>query len=100
MNDRGTEGLNAIIMELYEILSIKKVYTSAYRPLANCATECMHRFLNDSMSMYVSKFAREWDIWLHAATFVRNTSVISGTDNLTPFFLVYGRHGIMPMMLP
>ena len=96
MSDRGTEFSNAIIMELSEILSIKKVYTSAYRPLANGATERIHCFFNDSMSMYVSKFAREWDIWLHAATFVHNTSVISGTDNPTPFFLVYGRHAIMP----
>ena len=73
MSDRGTEFLNAIIMELSEILSIKKVYTSAYRPLANGAMERMHRFLNDSMSMCVSQFAHELDTWLHAATFVRNT---------------------------
>ena len=44
MSDRGTEFLNAIIMKLSEILSIKKVYTSAYRPLANGATERMHCF--------------------------------------------------------
>ena len=90
MSDSGMEFFNAIIMELSEILSIKKVYTNVYRPLANGATEGMHRFLNDSMSMYVSKFVHEWDMWLHAATFVHNTSVISVTDNLTLFFLVYG----------
>ena len=34
--------------------------------------------------MYVIKFAREWDLWIHASVFVRNTSVITGTDGLTP----------------
>ena len=96
MSDRGTEFLNAVITELTDLLSIKKVYTSAYRPQANGATERVHRFLNDSISMYVTKFAREWDLWLNAATFVHNTSVISGTDSLTPFYLVYGRHAVMP----
>ena len=96
MSDRGSEFLNAVITELTEILSIKKVYTSAYRPLANSATERVHHFLNDSISMYVTKFAREWDLWLQAATFVHNMSVISGTDQLTPFYLVNGRNAVMP----
>ena len=96
MSDSGTEFLNAIITELTDLLSIKKVYTSAYRPQANGATERVHRFLNDSISIYVTKFAREWDLWLNAATFVHNTSVISGTVSLTPFYLVYGRHAVMP----
>ena len=97
MSDRGKEFLNTIITELTELLSIKKVYTSAYRPSANGAMERVHRFLNDSISMYVAKFAREWDLWLHAATFVHNTSVIAGTDSLTPFYLVYGQHAVMPI---
>ena len=96
MSDRGSEVLNAVITELTEILSFKKVYTSTNRPLTNSATERVHRFLNDSISMYVTKFACEWDLWLQAATFVHNTSVISGTDQLTPFYLVYGRNAIMP----
>ena len=96
MSDHGPEFLNAVITELTEISSIKKVYTRAYKPLANGATERIHCFLNDSISMYVTKFAREWDLWLQAATFVHNTSVISGTDQLTPFYLVYGRNAVMP----
>ena len=89
MSDRGKEFLNTIITELTELLSIKKVYTSAYRPLANGATERVHCFSNDSIFMYVAKFAREWDLWHHATTFVHNTSVIAGTDSLSPFYIVY-----------
>ena len=85
-----------MITELTEILSIKKVYTSAYRPLANGTTERVHRFLNDSISMYVTKFTHEWDLWLQATTFVHNTSIISRTDQPTPFYLVYGHNAIMP----
>jgi hypothetical protein len=89
MSDRGTEFLNDIINELCQLLSIKKVYTSAYRPQANGGTERVHRFINDSVSMYITKFAREWDLWIYARAFVHNTSVITGTDGLTPFFLSY-----------
>ena len=95
MSDHGSEILNAMISELTELLSIKKVYTSTYRPLANGTTERVHYFLNDSISMYVTNFTHEWDLWLQAATFVHNTSVISGTDQLTPFYLVYGCNAVM-----
>ena len=46
--------------------------------------------------MYVTKFAREWDLYIHASAFVHNTSVITGTDGLTPFLLMYGREPVMP----
>ena len=55
MSDSGSEFLNAVITELTELLSIKKVYTSACRPLANGATERVNCFLNYSISMYVTK---------------------------------------------
>jgi hypothetical protein len=41
MSDRGTEFLNDIINELCQLLSIKKVYTSAYRPQANGRTRAL-----------------------------------------------------------
>ena len=46
--------------------------------------------------MYITKFAREWDLWIYASAFVHNTSVITGTDGLTPFFLIFGRELVMP----
>ena len=46
--------------------------------------------------MYVTKFEREWDLWMHASAFVHNTSAITGTDGLTPFFLIFGREPFMP----
>jgi transposase InsO family protein len=96
MSDRGTEFLNPIINELCQLLSIKKVYTSAYRPQANGGTERVHRFINDCVSMYITKFEREWDLWIHASAFVHNTSVITGTQGLTPFFLIFGREPVLP----
>jgi hypothetical protein len=89
MSDRGTEFLNDIVNELCQLLSITKVYTSAYRPQANGGTERIRRFINDGVSMFITKFAREWDFWISANAFVHNTSVITGTDGLTPFFLSY-----------
>ena len=59
MSDRGTEFLNQVINNLCQLLSVKKIYTSAYRPQANGATERVHRFLNDSVSMFVHKFSHE-----------------------------------------
>ena len=96
MSDRGTEFLNDIINELCQLLSIKKVYTSAYRSQANGGTERVHRFINNSVSKYITKFAREWDLWIYASALAHNTSVITGTDGLTPFFLIFGREPVMP----
>ena len=59
MSDRGTEFLNDIINELCQLLSIKKVYTNAYHPQANGGTERVHRFINDSVSMHITKGAGE-----------------------------------------
>jgi hypothetical protein len=46
--------------------------------------------------MYITKFEREWDLWIHASAFVHNTSVITGTQGLTPFFLIFGREPVLP----
>lgn len=94
MSDRGTEFLNPIINERCQLLSIK-VYRRAYRPQANGGTARAHRFTNNSVSMNVTKFARDWELWIHASAFVHNTSVITGTDRLTPFFLIFVREPVM-----
>ena len=49
----NTEFLNQVITNLCQLLSVKKMFTSAYRPQANGATERVHRFLNDSVSTSV-----------------------------------------------
>ena len=96
MSDRGTEFLNQVVNHLCKMLSVKKIYTSAYRPQAYGATERVHRFLNDSVSMFVHEFTHEWEIWVHAAAFVHNTTPISGADGLTPFRLTYRQDAVMP----
>ena len=95
MSGQGTEFLNQI-NHLCKMLSVKKIYTSAYRPQANGATERVHRFLNDSVLMFVHKFSHEWDVWVYGAAFVHNTTPISGADGLTPVRLMYGQDAVMP----
>lgn len=96
LSDRGGEFINAILQELTKLLSMKQVFTSSYRPRTNGATERVHRFLNSALAIYASKCQTQWEDYLQAATYSHNTSVISGTKNITPFLLMFGRHATSP----
>lgn len=96
LSDRGGEFLNAIMENVAKHLSIERVFTSSYRPRANGSTERVHRFLNSALAIYASNCQRNWEDFLQPATFSHNTSVIDGTQDLTPFFLMYGRQPKSP----
>ena len=55
-SDRGGEFLNAVLHRLTNLLSIKHVFTSGFRPRLNGATERVHRFLNAAIGIYCEQF--------------------------------------------
>ena len=72
-------------------LSIKQVFTSGFRPRLNGATECIHRFLNSALGTYCEHHQEQWEEYLQPAVYAHNAAPISGTSNIAPFFLVFGR---------
>ena len=98
-SDRGGEFLNAVMHHLTSLLSIKHVFTSGFRPRLNGATERVHRFLNAAIGIYCERSQSRWEEFLQPAVYAHNTSPISGTSDITPFFLVFGRNAPSPETL-
>ena len=78
------------------MLSIQQVYTSGFRPRLNGSTERVHRFLNAALGIFCEKNQERWEECLQPAVYAHNTAPISGTKDITPFFLVFGRHAPSP----
>ena len=95
-SDRGGEFLNTLSARLTTLLLIKQVFTSGYRPPLNGVTECAHRFLNSALGIYCEQNQDHWEEYLQPAVYSHNTSPISGTTDITPFFLTFGRHAPSP----
>ena len=98
-SDQGGEWINAVLQELTKLLSIEHVFTTSYRPRLNGSTERVHRWLNSALGIYCEKNQHLWEEFLQPATCAHNTSPIPGTDHVTPFFLMFGRHAPSPGVL-
>lgn len=98
-SDQGGEWVNSVLPELTNLLSIEHVFTRSYRPRLNGSTERVHRWLNSALGIYCEKNQQLWEEFLHRATYAHNTSPIPGTDKVTPFSLMFGRHPISPEVL-
>ena len=95
-SDRGGEFLNALLHRITQLLSIKQVFTSGFCPRLNGATERSHRFLNSALGIFCEHQQDKWEQFLQPAVYSHNVSPISGTTNITPFFLVFGRDAPSP----
>ena len=51
-SDRDKQFLNAILFRTTQILSIKHILTTSYRPRLNGATERVHRFLKAALGIF------------------------------------------------
>ena len=95
-SNHGDEFLNALLHCITQLLSIKQIFTSGFRPRLNGATERSHRFLNSALGIFCEHHQEKWEQSLQPAVHSHNVSPISGTTNITPFFLVFGRHAPSP----
>lgn len=89
ISDNATSFTSQIIKELMHLLSIKKIFATAYHPQANIV-ERAHRTLNAYMRAFVTEKNRDqWNELLKYATFAYNNSVHSITG-YTPHELAHG----------
>ena len=95
-SDRGGEFFNALLHCITQLLSIKPIFTSGFRPRLNGATEHNHRFLNSALGIFCEHQQGKWEQFLQPAVYSHNVSPISGTTNITPFFSVFGHDAPSP----
>ena len=95
LSDRGAAFLSKIMFELYKLLGIKKVSTTAYHPQTDGLVEQYIRTLVDMLSKKVEQSGKDWDKQLPYVLFAYRTSFQESTK-ASPFFLLYGRNPKLP----
>jgi len=95
LTDRGKNFLSALATNVYNILKIKKLTTSAYHPQTDGVNERINRTACDMLSMYVATDQLDWDQHLPFIQFAYNSSVHAATK-VSPFKILYGREPIFP----
>lgn len=95
-SDRGTNYLSQLVKETCKLLNITKTQTTSYHPSCNGQSERMMSFITTSLSKYISGPQDRWDELLPFIQFAYNTTPCLDSTEYTPYFLVHGRHPVMP----
>ena len=96
LSDRGSPFLASMAKEVYHILSIKKLQTTAYHPQTNGIVERFNSTLVAMLAMYVSMDQKDWDKYIRYCVFAYNTSRHE-LNQFTPYYLVFGREASLPI---
>ena len=96
LSDRGKNFLSLLVAEVCKLYSIKKLNTSSYHPATDGLVERMNSTLCQTLSMFVSKNHKDWDVFVPAALFAFRTSPSESTGE-SPFYLLYGREPRLPL---
>ena len=95
LSDRGAAFLSKLMKEVYQLLGLKKVNTTAYHPQTDGLVERFNRTLTDMLSKKVTQSGRDWDVQLPYVLFTYRASMQHSTGE-SPFFLLYGRDPVLP----
>lgn len=94
LSDRGPSFLSRLVLEICEVLGVKKINTSAYHPQTDGLVERFNRTLTDMLAKTVSPEV-EWDVQLPYVLFAYRAATQASTGE-SPFFLLYGRDPRLP----
>ena len=98
VSDQGREFCNELLDAVTQVLGIRKLRTTAYRPSANGRIERVHRTMNGLLSKVVSENQRDWQDKLPMITAAYNAAQHE-TTSYSPYYLVYGREYRTPLDL-
>jgi transposase InsO family protein len=90
LTDQGLEFNAELALELYKLLGIHKIRTSAYTPKSNGACEKAHQVLNKLLAKVINESQRDWAKWLPFVTFCYNTTPNASTG-FAPHFVMTGQ---------
>ena len=97
LSDRGSAFLSTLMFEVYHLMGIKKLNTTAYYPQTDGLVERFNRTLSDMLAKTVAVGGKNWDDCLPYVLFAYRSSPQESTDE-SPFFLLYGRDPQLPTM--
>ena len=96
LSDRGSAFLSSLMFEIYRLMGIKKLNTTAYHPQTDGLVERFNRTLSDMLAKTVATGGRDWDDYLPYVLFAYRASPQESTGE-SPFFLLYGRDPQLPI---
>jgi len=91
VSDRRPQFVAAFMEELYRLLGIEAVTSTAYHPQTDRQTERVNQELKQYLRLFVGERQDDWYTLLPLAEFSYNNHVHSSTQQ-TPFLLDTGRH--------
>ena len=95
LSDRGANFLSNLLTEVYSLMGIQKLNTTAYHPQTDGLVERFNRTLIDMLAKTVKSNCKDWDQRLPYVLFAYRCSPQSSTGE-SPFFLLYGRDPQLP----
>ena len=95
LSDRRTAFLSKLMKEVYQLLGLKKVNTTAFHPQNDGLVELFNRTLTDMLSKKVLHSGKDWGVQLPYVLFAYRASAQHLTGE-SPFYLLYGRDPMLP----
>ena len=95
LSDRGSNLLSTLIMEVCELLGMKKINSTSYHPQTDGLVERMNWTLRGMIAKQAHKFGPDWDLHLQQLMFTYQAKSHESRGE-SPFFLIYGRDPRLP----
>jgi transposase InsO family protein len=89
-SDRGSGFVSQLAAQIFKLLGVKQIKTTAFHPQANGVVEIFNKTLKTTLRIFASENQKDWDELLCFAIFSYNTSFHS-TLQETPYYLNHGR---------
>ena len=96
LSDRGAAFLSKLLAEVYHLMGMKKVNTTAYHPQTDGLVERFNCTLLDMLSKTAKQNGKDWDYCLSFILFAYRSSPQISTGE-SPFYLLYGRDSKLPI---
>ena len=96
LSDRGSNFLSDIVAELCKYTNMSKINTSSYHPMTNGQVEKLNGLIMKTLSNYVSKNQKDWDLFVNSALMGLRVSP-NTSSMMSPFFMLYGREAKLPI---
>ena len=90
VSDRGSNFVAIMINEVYKLLKIHKINTTAWHPQGNVFPEHFNWPLGDMLAINMWEHPKDWDLTFPYVLFAWNASV-QDSCKFSPFYLTYGR---------
>lgn len=95
LSDRGAAFLSKLLNEVYQLMGMRKINTTAYHSQLDGLVEQFNRTLTNMLAKTVQRHGADWDERLPYVLYAYRASLQESTRE-SPFFLLYGRDPKLP----